>query len=556
MMILSSTSGMGTLARGSRRVWIVPLLLICTLAQQAPSRPSGFRISGTAVNSVNGQPLSQVRVFLGNPQEREDREVVMTAADGRFQFDGLAAGKYTLGAVKPGFLMQGFEQHEDFSSAIVVGPGLSADSLVFRVTPAATISGQIVDEQNEPVREAQLTLFRQRLLDGQITTRMRGQASSDDRGQYRFGQLPPGTYFVMLSARPWYSPYTANASTLEVNPGQDQNASAALDVTYPLLYYAGVTESAQATPITVAAGDHATADFSVTPVRSVHIRVRTPKLTLQRAYSIVLIPQAFDGISVQMPVSVQTTMMKPGEIDISGIAPGQYRLQMVFPGKETITINRVLDVEADMELDASSGNQNRDVSGTLTMQDGSALPMGTAVVLRNTESRESVRALVLKDGHFQFSVQDTIPPGSYEIAVGVQNAYVVSVTANGTRIAGRHLEIRGSDSIRLAIVAGQGVGRVNGTAVSAEGKPLAGAMILLAPDDLANNSILIRRDQSDSDGTFTLPNVVPGHYTLLAIRNGWGLEWMSPLVLKPYLAAGEQVLVQKNGSYNLKVQVQ
>lgn len=556
MMILSSTSGMGTLARGSRRVWIVPLLLICTLAQQAPSRPSGFRISGTAVNSVNGQPLAQVRVFLGIPQEREDREVVMTAADGHFQFDGLAAGKYTLGAVKPGFLMQGFEQHEDFSSAIVVGPGLSADNLVFRVTPAATISGQIVDEQNEPVREAQLTLFRQRLLDGQITTRMRGQASSDDRGQYRFGQLPPGTYFVMLSARPWYSPYTANASTLEVNPGQDQNASAALDVTYPLLYYAGVTESAQATPITVAAGDHATADFSVTPVRSVHIRVRTPKLTLQRAYSIVLIPQAFDGISVQMPVSVQTTMMKPGEIDISGIAPGQYRLQMVFPGKETITINRVLDVEADMELDASSGNQNRDVSGTLTMQDGSAPPMGTAVVLRNTESRESVRALVLKDGHFQFSVQDTIPPGSYEIAVGVQNAYVVSVTANGTRIAGRHLEIRGSDSIRLAIVASQGVGRVNGTAVSAEGKPLAGAMILLAPDDLANNSILIRRDQSDSDGTFTLPNVVPGHYTLLAIRNGWGLEWMNPLVLKPYLAAGEQVLVQKNGSYNLKVQVQ
>jgi protocatechuate 3,4-dioxygenase beta subunit len=97
---------------------------------------------------------------------------------------------------------------------------------------------------------------------------------------------------------------------------------------------------------------------------------------------------------------------------------------------------------------------------------------------------------------------------------------------------------------------------VDGTVLSSDGKPFAGAMVLLAPDNLGNNTVLIRRDQSDSDGTFTLPNVVPGHYSLLAIRNGWGLEWMNPAVLKPYLAGGEQVLVQKNGNYNLKVRVQ
>ena len=551
-----TTSSAATRVRDGIPFLCLTLVFTCALAQQPPAPVPGFRVSGTAVNSVNGEPLAQIRVFLGRPQEREDREVVITGADGRFQFDGVPAGKYTLGAAKPGYLMQGFEQHENFSSAIVVGPGLSAENLLFRVTPAASISGQIVDEQNEPVRDAQLMLFRQRLLDGQITTRLRDQTNSDDRGQYRFGSLPPGTYFVMVSARPWYSHDSANVSSTQVSPGQDQSATSPLDVTYPLLYYSGVTDSSQATPIVVAAGDHATVDFSLTPVRSLHVRVRTPKLNLNHGYSIVLTPEAFQDVSVQMPVSVQTTMMKSGEIDISGIAPGQYRLQMVFPGKETTTFSQVLDLQGDTELDAFSANQARDISGTLTMQDSSRLPMGAAIVLRNTASGEAVRAFILRDGHFEFSVQETIPPGTYEIAVGAQNTYVVSASVNGAHIAGRRIEIRGSDPIHLTIVAAQGVGRINGTALLADGKPLAGAMVLLAPDDLANSAILIRRDQSDSDGTFTLPNVVPGHYTLLAIRNGWGLEWMNPAVLKPYLSGGEQVVVQKSGNYNLKVRVQ
>lgn len=564
---LSTSLRAPRMSRGLCFPCFVLLLLTSAFAQQPPAHALGFRISGTAVNSVNGQPLAQVRVFLGRPQEREDREVVITGTDGRFQFENLPAGKYTLGAAKPGFLMQAFEQHEDFSSAIVVGPELSAENLLFRIPPAAAISGQIVDEQNEPVRDAQITLFRQRLLDGHITTRMRGQTTSDDRGQYRFGQLPTGTYFVMVSARPWYSPYSAVASTFyspygaatstaEGNGGQDQSAAASLDVTYPLLYYSGVTDSGQATPVTVAAGDHASADFSLTPVRSVHIRVHTPKLNLNQGYSVALVPQAFQDVSVQMPVSVQTAMVRPGEIEISGIAPGQYRLQMVFPGKETTTFAQVLDLEGDTELDVGSASQARDISGTLTMQDGSRPPTQANIVLRNTASGEPFRAIAVRDGHFQFPVQEVIPPGTYEITVAAQNTYVVSVSANGAPVAGRRVEVRGSDPLRLAIVAAQGVGRINGTVVSSDGKPIAGPMVLLAPDDLAKNTILIRRDQSDSDGTFTLPNVVPGHYTLLAIRDGWGLEWMKPAVLKPYLAGGEQVTVQRNGSYNLKVRAQ
>ncbi len=87
------------------------------------------------------------------------------------------------------------------------------------------------------------------------------------------------------------------------------------------------------------------------------------------------------------------------------------------------------------------------------------------------------------------------------------------------------------------------------------GKPFAGAMIVLVPADPVHNQILFRRDQSDSDGTFTL-SVVPGKYTLLALENGWELEWSDPAVLKPYMALGESVVVEPRGKYEVKIGVQ
>ena len=81
-------------------------------------------------------------------------------------------------------------------------------------------------------------------------------------------------------------------------------------------------------------------------------------------------------------------------------------------------------------------------------------------------------------------------------------------------------------------------------------------MIVLVPNDIANNQSRIRRDQSDSDGTFTLPQIPPGRYTVLALQNGWEMEWQNPAVLKPYLKLGQPVLVGPNHRYETKINVQ
>ena len=87
-------------------------------------------------------------------------------------------------------------------------------------------------------------------------------------------------------------------------------------------------------------------------------------------------------------------------------------------------------------------------------------------------------------------------------------------------------------------------------------KPASGTMVVLAPQEIADNAPLFRRDQSDSDGTFTLSDVVPGRYTAIALQNGWEMEWASPEALRPYLAKGTPVVVKGKERLEIKIAAQ
>ena len=68
-------------------------------------------------------------------------------------------------------------------------------------------------------------------------------------------------------------------------------------------------------------------------------------------------------------------------------------------------------------------------------------------------------------------------------------------------------------------------------------------MIVLVPKNPEVNRDRLRRDESDSDGSFSLPNVIPGSYTIIAIENGWDLDWAEPAVLSGYLKNGQTLEV-------------
>lgn len=50
------------------------------------------------------------------------------------------------------------------------------------------------------------------------------------------------------------------------------------------------------------------------------------------------------------------------------------------------------------------------------------------------------------------------------------------------------------------------------------------------------------------------PKAVPGSYTLLAIEEGWDLDWSRPGVIAPYLKRGRPVEIQRETSSPVKIE--
>ncbi len=546
--------------------------------QKSPAAPAraDFQISGTLVDAITGQPVAHARVAIAPVTQRDDFTTIVTAEDGRFLFRNLAAGKYTLTAQARGYLLQSFNQHDQYSSSIVVGPDLDSSNLLFRLPPESSISGVVTDEAGETVRQAQVMLYFSGLAAGTEATRLRGRAMTDEEGAYHFGHLAPGRYLVAVIARPWYAQYpepifggirvaSGNVEHFPPTRGpidgpfngenfRETQSSPQLDVAYPVTFYAGVTEASEATPIVLGRGEKATADVSLQPVPALHVRISTEVADPERGTYAVLQRRVLDGPPIQVPTEMRT--VSPGVQEIVGIPAGHYTVKTYTAGRADASEwmpSREIDINDNGEIDKDQGSAYAPVTATLQFDSGAPARQAWLQLL-NKKSREIFSQPVNSDGEVVF--KQGVHPGSYEISLSSSpGVYLKSISATGAKVFGRTIEVRPGAAVKLAISAARGEGRITGTALR-EGKPFAGAMIVLVPADPVHNQVLFRRDQSDSDGTFTLPEVIPGAYTLLALEKGWDLEWMNPDVLRPYMAGAIAVQAQSNGKYNLKVPVQ
>ena len=76
-----------------------------------------------------------------------------------------------------------------------------------------------------------------------------------------------------------------------------------------------------------------------------------------------------------------------------------------------------------------------------------------------------------------------------------------------------------------------------------DGKAAPGSMVMLVPATLGDpQSVTVtRRDQSNTDGSFILNDVIPGRYILIAIDRGWRMNWSDASTLSRYLLHGVPV---------------
>src|SRR5215475_12409792 len=225
-----------------------------------------YRITGVVINSLTGAPVPHCHLSpsLTQQQRRVGRQFPALTesfdadAQGRFSIPLPSAGAWHLIASAPGYVSQAYDQHENFSSAVVLTRSAPSINLVFRLPPEASIGGAVLDEAGEAVRNARVGLLIQQALGpGQRTVpfQVRSFTQTDDRGEYEFANLPPGKYRILVEAKPWY----ANVSQQRRFPSPSSNQATptpapSLDVTYQLTWYPVVNDVAQAETVALNAG--------------------------------------------------------------------------------------------------------------------------------------------------------------------------------------------------------------------------------------------------------------------------------------------------------------
>jgi 5-hydroxyisourate hydrolase-like protein (transthyretin family) len=510
--------------------------------QQLETIPTGkFRIAGMVVDALSGAPLDRTRVTIADVNNRQRVQSVVTADDGRFEFH-VGPGKYALQGDKRGFVAASYNQHERFfSSAIVTGAELDTEHLVLRLPPAAVLGGKVYDEAGDPVRDASVRLYREDHRLGMSRVLPEGISVTDDQGAYEFAPLDEGTYYVSVSAAPWYAmhPATSNGQ----NPPTHVDSS--LDVVYPATYYDNTTNSDDARPIPVRGGDHLNLDFHLSPVAALHILFRATADSDGNFTMPVLQQSSFGSTSMDPQADVQNIDIErdgPGLFEMTGVPPGHYTLRLpASTSGEPGAASQIDLTENGQEVDPTAGRPVSSVKATVALQDGSALPPRLFVALQSAGGRTVAVAAVDEKGDVDFSQVDA---GSYAILAGTSTeAYAVArVTAAGKPVAGHTLNVPPGTELTVSLSVAPPVTAVEGFARSKD-KATPGAMVVLVPKNPVANRDLFRRDQSDLDGSFHLRDVVPGTYTVTAIENGWDLDWSKPQVIAHYAQHGQTVVV-------------
>jgi uncharacterized protein (DUF2141 family) len=501
-----------------------------------------YRISGTILNSIDGAPLGSARVSLLNRANPANALSMITSETGRFEFGPLPAGKFHLEGAKRGFLGGGYQQHEQFSTAIVTGAGFETENLVLRLTPLAVLGGKVFDEVGEPVREGRVRLFFESNQGGTNRVRPRGFSMTNDEGSFEFTDLRPGKYYVAVSAKPWYAVYPPSRASGDAT-NSSPTVAPSLDVAYPTTFYNGATDSDGATPIVIRGGDHAEADIHISPVPALHLLIRFSPDQQQRMPFPMLQRRMFD--TPEMVDRNGVNQVAPGVYELLGVPAGRYsvrsRSQMGLSDGEA----KEVDLEKNgQELEGAPPSEpGGTIRVSVKMARGGVIPSQINLMLR--DSRQRVVHYQTADSGGSATFND-VAPGTYAMLVNVPTENhpftIARISSQDTEKEGHDITVTAGASLDLTASLVPGVVSIEGFA-GRQGKTMPGVMIALVPKDPEMHPERFRRDQSDMDGSFQIAGVLPGSYTLIAVEDAWDFAWNQPAALARYVQHGQSLTI-------------
>jgi hypothetical protein len=529
-----------------RGLSIVTLLALPCAAQEASSASTSYPVQGVVLDSVTHQPVARALVDAQGT-------AVLTDNDGHFEFN-LPAGRALLVLRRPGYGNRG----QASTHAIQVGADMPA--LTFSLVPEALITGQVTLSTADAADGIRITAYRRRVLNGRAQWVIQGTARTNSEGVFRLAGLEPGTY--LLYTQP------VRESNEPSQPGKTVEG-------YAAAYYPGVADASAAGLLTLNAGQHAVADFALT--RQAFYSVTAAITNREGGEGTYLQVRDRSGREMGFPTrwnpqqgTVQTNVPNGSyilearrgraslygrvEFTVAGAPVGGLNLPLLPMHGITVTVRKDFTAAAN----TASG-------GGLIQSNGGSLSAGVNVALVPAEefadqggSGGRMRPVPGASNGSSFEIED-VSPGRYWVETTPFQGYVSSITGGGVDLAREPLSVDvGSTSAPIEItlrndtgtISGQLSGQAGTTGSAAVGE-VRQAFIYAIP--LYASSAPIAQAGAESSGQFTIPNLPPGSYRVVAFDALQEIDFHTAEGLAKYAGKGQTVTVEAGGAANAQL---
>ncbi len=486
-------------------------------AQTAPPEiaPGTGVISGRVVNAKTKEPIKKAQVSLSGPANLS----AVTDGSGTFTFRALPPGGYMVAASHENFYINqsGFNMPQQ----LMLAEGEQKQGSEITLSPGATITGRVLDEDEIPVPQCFVAALRTARLQGRTRWQSNNGANTNDQGEYRLQNLQGGRYLLKVNCQ---ATFPAPHGFMPRND--------------PMIPHEGYAPafSGQGDPAAITSGLLVSAGAELTGV-DFHVR-RVPIFVVRGVLSGIDSSTLPNAQVILTPASSSGSPAAADEFTGGNYDPGHKRFtfrrvpagsyevtasivtsESAYFARQTLEVGKTQITEFDLKLSPGSH-----VSGTLEIDDPNQRFDNMQISLQPVDNnfRGSMPLTTLgPGGAFEFR---NVLPGHFRLNP-VPIGYLKSVTWAGRAINPQDFEITEGATGPLQISVGSKMAKIE---VDLTQRPAPGQLVagILISDDKSivfdGRNIAI----SGPSGELSFQNVPPGkfHVLVLPTANVWSLS--------------------------------
>ncbi|HET9220479.1 MAG TPA: carboxypeptidase-like regulatory domain-containing protein [Terriglobia bacterium] len=555
------------------RRFTIGVLLVTLLAYAKlilPTQLDGgnwVAVSGTVFRSGTSEPLSKAQVeitsadvgslrdysyIVGLHNAAKARHGVFTTwtnERGVFSFPKIPAGRYKLSATRNGYSRNEYrpDGRQAQGAVLALAPGDDIKELKISLTPAATISGTVLNERKNPVTHASVqAMLLEYLPGGRRGYRLIQAVPTNDLGQYRLYWLPPGEYLVALE-------YGKTARHENV-PTVPENRNIWLpDQDYPRFFYPNTTDVTAAKPIVISGGRDVTGiDFGLSQNR---LATLTGEIVMANGAA-QLKPMTIFAVPLSLldgPFSSAQKSDPNGKFSIKNVPVGSYALralsfdrsqELVSPAVVVNVLGKDLD-NIRIPLYAPVRIRGRiQVQGTREPFNFARLLVRFSGPLGQVETFDGITN---SDG--SFTAEGGGWPGDFNVSIlGLPSPFFLKdVVIQGNSVLSSGLRIGSDTPPEITLVVTRHAGVVSGTVVGSDLRHKPAVEVVFVPsDNLRGRHDRYLRTMTDLSGEFRIESPPPGEYMVYAFEDVRATSYYDAEFLKKYEFRGTRAAINEN----------